>query len=213
MSDVQAEEKAKLTAAESDAPAVIVESTTKEPNNSTNSTWTEKYHEWRNEKYKLPRHYLLSTEENASKYSLWSVNFIILASAVNTKMLNPNFAIMCMPGAHPDSFPSTEPFGFNSATYFLPLCTLIGVAIASVFIGTLSDKYGRKPLLLILGWVSAVGSIVKYFTRATFWGFCASNFVFGFFLGNLPVGMGYIGDVETNQKKKNDLLGNVSVTF
>jgi MFS family permease len=114
---------------------------------------------------------------------------------------------MCSHGASPDSFPSTEPFGFNSATYFLPLC--IGVAIASVFIGTLSDKYGRKPLLVVLGWVSAIGSNVKYFTRQTFWGFCASNFAFGFFLGNLPVGMGYIGDVENNQKRKNDLLGNV----
>jgi MFS family permease len=70
----------------------------------------------------------------------------------------------------------------------LPMCTLVGVAIASIFIGTLSDRYGRKSLLLILGWVSAVGSVVKYFTSDTFWGFCASNFAFGFFLGNLPVG-------------------------
>ena len=47
-------------------------------------------------------------------------------------MLNPNFAIMCNPNSgYDDSFPSTEPFGFNSATYFLPMCTLIGVAISS----------------------------------------------------------------------------------
>lgn len=85
-------------------------------------------------------------------------------------MLNPNFAIMCAPDAHPESFPNTEPFGFNSATYFLPMCTLIGVAIASTLIGKLSDKYGRKILLLILGWISAAGSIVKYFTKDTFWG-------------------------------------------
>ena len=102
-----------------------------------------------------------STEENARKYSIWSVNFIITASAINTKMLNPNFAIMCKHDAHDDSFESIEPFGFNSATYFLPMCTLIGVAISSVFIGTLSDKFGRKILLLVLGWISAGGSIVK----------------------------------------------------
>jgi hypothetical protein len=209
MSDAKAEETIELTTApDAEAPA---EKPAAEPSTSINSTWSEKYQEWRNQKYKLPRRYRLSTEENACKYSLWSVNFMILASAVNTKMLNPNFAIMCAPGAHADSFPSTEPFGFNSATYFLPLCTLIGVAIASVLIGTLSDKYGRKPLLVMLGWVSAVGSVVKYFTRQTFWGFCASNFAFGFFLGNLPVGMGYIGDVENNQKRKNDLLGNVRI--
>ena len=89
----------------------------------------------------------------------------------------------CVPEAHDDSFDSTEPFGFNSATYFLPLSTLIGVALASTFIGKLSDKHGRKILLLILGWISAAGSIVKYYSRDTFWGFCAACFAFGFFLG------------------------------
>jgi hypothetical protein len=30
------------------------------------------------------------------------------------------------PGAHPDSFPTTEPFGFSAATYFVPMCALLG---------------------------------------------------------------------------------------
>ena len=64
------------------------------------------------------------------------------------------------------------------------MCTLIGVAIASVFLGTLSDKVGRKIVMLVLGWISAAGSIAKYFAKDTFWGFCITNFVFGFFLGN-----------------------------
>mmetsp|Transcript_1212 Transcript_1212/g.2317 ORF Transcript_1212/g.2317 Transcript_1212/m.2317 type:complete len:705 (-) Transcript_1212:1035-3149(-) len=174
---------------------------------SVGETWRIKYHTWRNQRYVLPRKFRLRTEENARKYSVWSVNFIILASAVNTKMLNPNFAIMCTPGAHEDSFDSTEPFGFNSATYFLPMTTLIGVAISSVFIGKLSDRYGRKILLLILGWISAAGSIVKFYTSGTFWGFCLSNFIFGFFLGNLPVGMAYVGDIEPSKKKKDEMLG------
>lgn len=178
-----------------------------EPGDTIGGTWSEKYQGWRNQRYKLPRYYKLETEENARKYSIWSVNFMITASAVNTKMLNPNFAIMCAPGAHPESFPNTEPFGFNSATYFLPMCTLIGVATASTLIGKLSDKFGRKILLLILGWISAAGSIVKYFTKDTFWGFCASNFAFGFFLGNLPVGMAYVGDIEPSKVKKDEMLG------
>lgn len=176
-------------------------------NDTIGGTWRERYFRWKNQHYKVPRHYKLQTEENARKYSIWSVNFIIVCSAVNTKMLNPNFAIMCSPNAHPDSFPSTEPFGFNSATYFLPMCTLIGVALSSVFIGGLSDRYGRKILLLILGWISAGGSIAKYYTKDTFWGFCASNFAFGFFLGNLPVGMAYVGDIEPSKKKKDQMLG------
>ena len=168
----------------------------------------ERFGQWRQERYVLPRRYKLHTEEETRKYSLWSVNFMVTCSAINTKMLNPNFAIMCNPlSGNAESFPTTSPFGFNSATYFLPMCTLVGVALASIFVGTLSDRLGRKILMLCLGWVSAVGSIVKYFTRQTFWGFCISNFIFGFFLGNLPIGMAYISDVEQNKKKKEKILG------
>ncbi|KAL7425971.1 hypothetical protein ACHAXM_000249 [Skeletonema potamos] len=173
----------------------------------------ERFDQWRHEHYILPRYYKLQTEEETKNKSLYSVLFITLTSAVNTKMLNPNFAIMCNASANPESFPTTDPFGFNSATYFLPMCTLIGVAIASVFVGTLSDRLGRKILILVMGWVSAIGSVVKYFTRHTFWGFCISNFIFGFFLGNLPIGMAYIGDVEHNKKKKEELLGMLVGSF
>ena len=30
------------------------------------------------------------------------------------------------PGGHPDSFQSTEPFGFSAATYFVPMTALLG---------------------------------------------------------------------------------------
>lgn len=39
--------------------------------------------------------------------------------------------------------------------------------------------------------------------------FCASNFAFGFFLGNLPVGMAYVGDIEPSKVKKDEMLGMV----
>ena len=83
----------------------------------------------------------------------------------------------------------------------------MGVAISSLFLGRLSDKVGRKKPLVYMSAISCVGMIVKYYTRTTFWGFCISNFVFGFFLGNLPVGMAYIGDVFTNKREKERQLG------
>lgn len=161
---------------------------------------------------RLPRRYKLVTEQDALTRSIRSVRLAVMASAICTKMLNPSFPIMVTPDAHPDSFPDTEPFEFNSATYFLPMCSLLGVAIASLFLGTVSDKVGRKKVILVLAWVSCAGNVVKYFARATFWGFCITQFVFGFFLGNLPVGMAYIGDVFTSKKTKGKELG-ILVSF
>jgi hypothetical protein len=134
------------------------------------------WREWMEQRRILPRkQYKLVTDKNARKYSMWTLQFAVLASAINTKMLNPNYPIMVSPGAHPDSFPGTEPFDFNSATYFIPMMSLLGVAISSMFVGTISDKYGRKMPLLIMAVISAAGSVVKYFTRSTFWGFCITQ--------------------------------------
>ncbi len=156
---------------------------------------------------RLPRRFRLITEDDVLQNSILSVRFTTMCSAINTKMLNPNFPLMVQAGAHPDSFPNTEPFGFNSATYFLPLCSLLGVAIASIFLGQISDRVGRKKVILMLAWISSVGSIVKYFSKETFWGFCVTQIVFGFFLGNIPVAMAYVGDVYQTKKEKERELG------
>ena len=161
---------------------------------------------------RLPYRYRLISEENVLQNSIQSVRFTIMCSSINIKVLNPNYPIMVTPGAHPDSFPDTKPFAFNSATYFLPLSSLFGVAIASIFVGRMSDRIGRKKVLLFLTSISAIGSVVKYFTRKTFWGFCSAQFVFGFFLGNLPVAMAYVGDVYTAKKEKGKELG-ILVSF
>lgn len=166
-------------------------------------------YDWLKDHYKyarLPNGFRLITEENVLRNSILAVRFSAMCSAINTKMLNPNYPIMVQPGAHPDSFPNTDPFGFNAATYFLPLCSLLGVALASVSIGKISDKVGRKKVMVALAWISAVGSVVKYFTKETFWGFCITQIVFGFFLGNIPVAMAYVGDVyQTKAEKENEL--------
>jgi MFS family permease len=71
----------------------------------------------------------------------------------------------------------------------------LGVAIASMFTGQLSDKAGRKNIILLSTLLAAIGSIVKYFLRKTFWGFCIANFCTGLATGSLPVAMAYVGDV------------------
>ena len=48
---------------------------------------------------------------------------------------------------------------------------------------TFADPQVVLLVLLVLAIISGIGNIVKYYTRATFWGFCITQLVFGFFLG------------------------------
>ena len=109
---------------------------------------------------------------------------------------------MALPGAHPDSFPSTSPFGVTAATYFLGMTALLGSAISSTIIGSISDRVGRKPCMLLCLGVGSIGAIVNYLARETFWGFCAANFAQGLFAASIPVAMAYVSDVKQTRKEK-----------
>eukprot|EP00934_Nitzschia_sp_Nitz4_P007181 Nitzschia sp. Nitz4//scaffold25_size161228//149956//152292//NITZ4_002456-RA/size161228-augustus-gene-0.120-mRNA-1//1//CDS//3329544664//7171//frame0 len=161
----------------------------------------------------LPTRYRLVSEKKAMDRSMGVLLYAVLASAISTRILTPNYPIMVTQGAHPDSFPDTEPFDFNSATYFLPMCSLLGVAATSVFVGKISDKIGRKKVLIVLSAVSAIGGVVKYLCREKFWTYCAAEFFFGFFLGNVPVAMAYVGDVSTSKVDKETKLGILMGSF
>jgi len=162
----------------------------------------------------VPRRYRLIQSVDARRLNTIAVRFAVVAASISTKMLNPNYPIMVSPDVgHPESFPSTEPLGFNSATYFLPMCSLLGVAISSVFLGQISDRLGRKKVMIALAVISVAGNIVKYYTRYTFWGFCIAQFVFGLFLGNLPVAMAYVGDIFTSKKEREDQLSRLVSMF
>jgi MFS family permease len=67
--------------------------------------------------------------------------------------------------------------------------------------------------MLVLAVVSGFGSIAKYFARETFWGFCITQLVFGFFLGNLPIAMAYIGDVFTSKTEKGRQLSIIVANY
>lgn len=91
---------------------------------------------------------------------------------------------MVTAGADPESFPSTAPFDFNSATYFIPMTEKIGMAIAGLLMGNLSDRFGRRPLLLLMTIGGVVGSIGKWFARSSFFAFCGVNFAYGFLVSS-----------------------------
>lgn len=149
----------------------------------------------------------LLTDKKSLSLSLNSIRFAVFADAVTATILDPNFAFMASPNAHPDSFQSTEPFGYSAATYFLGMTALLGMAIASTVIGALSDRTGRKPWILLCLGVGAIGAIANYLARESFWGFCAANFSQGLFAASLPVAMAYVSDVKRTRKEKDAEIG------
>jgi len=89
----------------------------------------------------------------------------------------------------------------------MPMTALLGVGIASVVIGTISDKVGRKPCVLVCLYASVFLSMAKYFLRSTFWGFCAANFVNGLFSATTPLAMAYMSDVFADKETKQMAIG------
>jgi hypothetical protein len=84
----------------------------------------------------------LLTDRRVFSMSISAVRLAVFADTLNSMVTWPNYALMALPGSHPDSFPSTAPFQFSAATYFIPLTGLLGMAIAGVFAGKISDRVG-----------------------------------------------------------------------
>lgn len=151
--------------------------------------------------------YRLHTEKQVLQWSLLALRLGSVADAISGSILTPNYPFLSIPNSHPDSFPSTAPFGFTAATYFLPMTAMLGSALTSAFIGGWSDKYGRRPFLLTCVGFSVLGAIVKYLARNSFWGFCAANFVNGLFSSTLTVALAYVTDVHPGRTEKDQEIG------
>jgi MFS family permease len=144
----------------------------------------------------------LITDESCLTWSMSALRFAVFSDCVNGMILQPNYAIMVDQNAHEESFPSTAPFDFASATYFIPMTSLLGVAIISTATGAISDRIGRKPVMLFCLGGSMLGSIAKWLCRESFWAFCIANFFNGLVSGSLPVALAYVSDIFTERKTK-----------
>lgn len=144
----------------------------------------------------------LLTDQRVFSMSIRAIRLAVFADTLNSMVTWPNYALMALPGSHPDSFPSTAPFAFSAATYFIPLTGLLGMAIAGVFAGKISDKIGRKPVVLFCLAGSMFGSALKWFLRSSFWPFCIANLVNGLLSGTLPVALAYSSDLFSSEREK-----------
>lgn len=139
------------------------------------------------------------TDKKTQTRSLWAVRLGLLADAMSTMILWPNYAFLATPDATDSSFESTKPFEFNGATYFLSMAPLLSTAIMSCLMGHISDRFGRRPSMILCVGVSILLTIAKYLLRGNFWTFSAASFVNGFFAGTLPVALAYAADVSPNR--------------
>ena len=87
------------------------------------------------------------------------------------------------------------------------MSALLGVAIASLVIGILSDKWGRKPCLLLCLYGTVIGCILKYLFRFAFWPYCAFNSLNGLVSASVPVSLAYAGDVYETKREKDGEIG------
>ena len=143
----------------------------------------------------------LFIDQRLMNRSIYVLRFAILSDAINMTLLQPNYPFMVTPGAYPDSFPTTAPFDYSSAVTFLMMMAKLGAAIASLGIGSLSDKIGRKPCIVFCLSASCLGSMLKYFCRFSYWAFCGACFVNGLVSATMPVATAYIGDVVSTREE------------
>ena len=87
------------------------------------------------------------------------------------------------------------------------MTALLGVAIASLVIGKLSDLKGRKPCLLLCLYGTVVGCVLKYLMRKSFWPYCVMNFLNGLVSASVPIALAYAGDVNETKRDKDSEIG------
>jgi MFS family permease len=138
----------------------------------------------------------------AKRRSLATIRLAIIADMMVGIMLMPNYPIMVDKGVHKDSFPSTYPFDFASAVQFIPMTYYLGVSIASIFSGSISDRVGRKPVILFCIGGSIFGSVAKWWCRKSFLAFCTANFVNGLLSSGFPVIIAYVSDLFESKEEK-----------
>jgi len=86
---------------------------------------------------------------------------------------------------------------------------MIGLLLASYFViqiivspkwGILSDRIGRKPVLIVCGLLSAM-SMLAYGLATTLWWILAARILAGFAAANVAVAQAYIADTTTTEER------------
>ena len=144
---------------------------------------------------------------NARKVAMNVLLFAVFTKAACARVLNPNYPLMALSGGHEDAFPSTGPFDFSAATYFIYMAGSVGGFIANAVSGHLSDIVGRRPMILLCLFGAAGSTIARYLARHSFYAFCAFNFVTGLFGAMTALAVIFAFDVFPNKSEADGAVG------
>jgi hypothetical protein len=150
----------------------------------------------------------LATSQKYAMRAVYAVLVCVFADAINLQCTAPNYPLMVTIGGHPDSFPNTTPFDFSSAQYMIYTAANSGAFISNLAAGWLSDRYGRRRIMLIDLAGSVVFTIGKYFASDSYWFFCGMTFANGLFASTGSVAVGYMADIFVNDRAKADAYMN-----
>ena len=101
---------------------------------------------------------------------------------------------------------------FNINIFIMGIALSVNAMFSFIFgpiLGKLSDKFGRKPLLLISQFGTCAGFILLAFSNS-FWMIIISRVVDGVFGGNFPIAKAIIGD-EVPPKDRSIQMANIGV--
>jgi MFS family permease len=154
-----------------------------------------------------PSHALMSDEKILER-SLMALNLACFADACVGTILGPNYPIlMSGKSVHEDAFPDPG-IDLTTGMYILQGAPAVSAAIMGLVFAPLSDRIGRKPVVMICLYASVALSVLKYLMRSSFWGFVGASFLNGVFGCIPPVASAYIGDVySADPAKSEEALG------
>ena len=101
---------------------------------------------------------------------------------------------------------------FNMNIFFMGIILSVNAVFSLIFgpiLGKLSDKFGRKPLLLISQAGTCAGFIILAFSNSI-WMLITSRIVDGVFGGNFPIAKAIVGD-EVPPKDRGIQMANIGV--
>eukprot|EP00730_Choanoeca_flexa_P001821 TRINITY_DN10796_c0_g1_i2.p1 TRINITY_DN10796_c0_g1~~TRINITY_DN10796_c0_g1_i2.p1 ORF type:complete len:482 (+),score=80.25 TRINITY_DN10796_c0_g1_i2:89-1534(+) len=134
---------------------------------------------------------------------VFAVGAALFANQFSSMVVFPFLAFMTA-----DFFPSLEPTQLGPYAGLLGSAFHLGGLAGSMLWGYLSDRYGRRPMLLA-GIGATFFMIVMFgmsssFAMAVFW-----RFLWGFLNGNVGIGKAYLSEIcdETNQAKGYSVIG------